>query len=132
VLHLDEYKATGTKSWELVIRDEHGRLLFSIRLKQRDSWHIQAILRWFRLLGCRSSLLRRFLAGLSTRHQSRLPEAQIQYDFFHTIQNIHRHLYKALTAYRKAFKAQQPSQPKPRSEKPCTETVATSLPAVYQ
>lgn len=33
------------------------------------------------------------------------PEAHIQYDFFHTIQNIHRHLYKALTAYRKAFKA---------------------------
>jgi transposase-like protein len=32
------------------------------------------------------------------------PEAHIQYDFFHTIQNIHRHLYKALTTYRKAFK----------------------------
>lgn len=35
------------------------------------------------------------------------PDAQIQYDFFHIIQNIHRHLYKALTAYRKAFKAAQ-------------------------
>jgi hypothetical protein len=33
------------------------------------------------------------------------PNAYIQYDFFHTIQNIHRHLYKALTVYRKAFKA---------------------------
>jgi hypothetical protein len=29
----------------------------------------------------------------------------IQYDFFHVIQNVHRHLYKALTAYRKALKA---------------------------
>jgi transposase-like protein len=40
------------------------------------------------------------------------PDAQIQYDFFHTIQNIHRHLYKALTAYRKAFKAEatEPAQ----------------------
>ena len=33
------------------------------------------------------------------------PKAHIQYDFFHVIQNIHRHLYKALTAYRKAYKA---------------------------
>ena len=33
------------------------------------------------------------------------PDAVIQYDFFHVIQNVHRHLYKALTAYRKAFKA---------------------------
>jgi transposase len=33
------------------------------------------------------------------------PDALIQYDFFHVIQNVHRHLYKALTAYRKTFKA---------------------------
>jgi transposase len=33
------------------------------------------------------------------------PAAVIQYDFFHVIQNVHRHLYKALTAYRKEFKA---------------------------
>lgn len=35
------------------------------------------------------------------------PDAEIQYDFFHVIQNIHRHLYKALTKYRKDFKATQ-------------------------
>lgn len=55
-LHLDEYKATGTKSWELAIRDEHGRLIFSIRLKKRDAWHIKAILRWFRILGLQIKL----------------------------------------------------------------------------
>lgn len=33
------------------------------------------------------------------------PDAVIQYDFFHVIQNVHRHLYKALTAYRKELKA---------------------------
>ena len=38
------------------------------------------------------------------------PQAQIQYDFFHLIQNIHRHLYKALTKYRKAFKTAQTDQ----------------------
>lgn len=90
----------------MVIRDEHGRLLFSIRLKQRDSWHIQAILRWFRLLGLQIKVFYvDFWLAYPPAIKAVYPEAQIQYDFFHTIQNIHRHLYKALTAYRKAFKA---------------------------
>ncbi len=104
-LHLDEYKATGTKSWELAIRDEHGRLLFSIRLKKRDAWHIKAILRWFRMLGLEIKLFYvDFWLAYPPAIKAIYPEADIQYDFFHVIQNIHRHLYKALTAYRKAFK----------------------------
>jgi hypothetical protein len=81
-------------------------LLFSIRLKRRDSWHIQAILRWFRLLGLQIKLFYvDFWLAYPPAIKAVYPDAQIQYDFFHTIQNIHRHLYKALTAYRKAFKA---------------------------
>ena len=106
VLHLDEYKATGTKNWELAIRDEHNRLLFSIRLKQRDAWHIQAILRWFRILGLDITLIYvDFWPAYPPALKAIYPKAEIQYDFFHVIQNIHRHLYKALTVYRKAFKA---------------------------
>lgn len=104
-LHLDEYKATGTKSWELAIRDEHNRLLFSIRLKRRDAWHIKAILRWFRMLGLEIKLFYvDFWLAYPPAIKAIFAEADIQYDFFHVIQNIHRHLYKALTAYRKAFK----------------------------
>ncbi len=103
-LHLDEYKATGTKSWELAIRDEHGRLLFSIRLKKRDAWHIKAILRWFRMLGLEIKLFYvDFWLAYPPAIKAIYPPAEIQYDFFHVIQNIHRHLYKALTAYRQAF-----------------------------
>jgi transposase len=88
----------------LAIRDEHGRLIFSIRLKQRDSRHIQAILRWFRLLGLRIKVVYvDFWLAYPPAVKAVYPEAHLQYDFFHTIQNIHRHLYKALTAYRKAF-----------------------------
>lgn len=104
-LHLDEYKATGTQSWELAIRDEHGRLLFSIRLKKRDAWHIKAILRWFRMLGLEIKVFYvDFWLAYPPAIKAIYPDADIQYDFFHVIQNIHRHLYKALTAYRKAFK----------------------------
>lgn len=105
-MHLDEYKATGTKSWELAIRDEHRRLLFSLRLKKRDAWHIQAILRWFRILGLRITVFYvDFWLAYPCAIKAIYPAAVIQYDFFHVIQNIHRHLYKALTAYRKEFKA---------------------------
>lgn len=104
-LHLDEYKATGTKSWELAVRDEHGRLLFSVRLKRRDAWHIKAILRWFRMLGLEIKLFYvDFWLAYPPAIKAIYPQAEIQYDFFHVIQNIHRHLYKALTAYRKAFR----------------------------
>jgi len=106
VLHLDEYKATGTDSWELALRDEHGRLLFSVRLKQRNTRHIQAILRWLRMLGLD---IRTVYVDMWAAYEPALravyPHAHIQYDFFHIIQNIHRHLYKALTDYRKSFKA---------------------------
>lgn len=81
-------------------------MLFSIRLKKRDSWHIQAILRWFRLLGLRIKVFYvDFWLAYPPAIKAVYPDAHIQYDFFHTIQNIHRHLYKALTTYRKAFKA---------------------------
>jgi len=106
VLHLDEYKATGTDSWELAIRDEHGRLIFSVRLKRRDTRQIQAILRWFRMLGLDIHTVYVDLwAAYKPALHAVYPHAHIQYDYFHIIQNIHRHLYKALTAYRKAFKA---------------------------
>jgi len=106
VLHLDEYKATGTDSWELAMRDEHGRLLFSVRLKQRDTRQIQAILRWVRMLGLDIQTVYVDLwAAYAPAIHAIYPHAQIQYDYFHIVQNIHRHLYKALTCYRKAFQA---------------------------
>ena len=106
-LHLDEYKAKGTRSWELIVRDEHGRLLFSFRLKARSGRQIQAVLRWLRLWGVRdiTTCYVDFFAAYPSAIRAVYPQAQIQYDFFHVVQNIHRHLYKALTAYRKAFKS---------------------------
>ena len=111
VLHLDEYKATGTKSWELVLRDEHGRLLFSIRLKKRDEWHIKVILRWLRLLGLQIKVFYvDFWLAYPVAVRAIYPQAEIQFDFSHVIQNIHRHLYKAFTAYRKAYRTADTTQ----------------------
>ncbi len=117
-LHIDEYKAKGTRSWEVMLRDEHGRLLFSARLKQRDQRHLQAILRWLHMLGLQiQTVYVDFWPAYPPAIRAIFPDAQIQYDFFHVIQNIHRHLYKALTAYRKAFKSasSEPAQRKARA-----------------
>jgi hypothetical protein len=113
-LHLDEYKATGTKSWELVLRDEHGRLLFSIHLKKRDEWHIKVILRWLRWLRLLGLQIKVFYVDFWLAYPVAIraiyPQAEIQFDFFHVIQNIHRHLYKAFTAYRKAYRTADTTQ----------------------
>lgn len=104
-LHLDEYKAKGTKSWELCIKDEHGRLIFSIALKKRDTWHIKVILRWFRILGLKIKIFYcDFWLAYPPAINAIYPKAEIQFDFFHVVQNIHRHLYKDFTTYRKLFK----------------------------
>jgi transposase len=63
-------------------------------------------LRWFRILGLRIAVFYvDFWLAYPLAIKAIYPDAVIQYDFFHVIQNVHRHLYKALTAYRKAFKA---------------------------
>ncbi len=104
-LHLDEYKATGTKSWELCVKDEHKRLIFSIALKKRDTWHIKVILRWFRMLGLKIEVFYcDFWLAYPPAIKAIYPNAEIQFDFFHVMQNIHRHLYKDFTNYRKLFK----------------------------
>jgi transposase len=63
------------------------------------------ILRWLRILGLRIQVVYvDFWSAYPAAIHAIYPAAVIQYDFFHVMQNIHRHLYKALTVYRKAFK----------------------------
>ncbi len=104
-LHIDEYKAKGTRGWELVIRDEHSRLLVSLYLHKRSEKKLKVVLRWLRMLGIQAEVC--YVDGWApylTAIPAIYPQAVIQYDYFHIIQNIWRHLYRAFTAYRKAFK----------------------------
>jgi len=64
-----------------------------------------------RILGLRIQVVYvDFWPAYPTAIKAIYPDAVIQYDFFHVMQNIHRHLYKALTAYRKAFKGAKTEQ----------------------
>lgn len=104
-LHLDEYKAKGARGWELILRDEHDRLLVTLYLRNRSERKLRAVLRWLRMLGLQIQVFYvdgwpGYLAAIAAI----FPQAKVQYDYFHIIQNIWRHLYKAFTNYRKAFK----------------------------
>lgn len=104
-LHIDEYRAKGKRGWELVLRDEHDRLLLVLHLRRRSEWKLQAVLRWLRMLGleirvCYVGGWAAYLGAIAAI----FPQAKVQYDYFHIIHNIWCHLYKALTVYRKAFK----------------------------
>lgn len=104
-LHIDEYKAKGTRGWELIIRDEHNRLLVSLYLRKRSEKKLKIVLRWLRMLGIRVKVC--YVDGWAsylTAIRAIYPQAVIQYDYFHIIQNIWRHLYRAFTTYRKAFR----------------------------
>ncbi len=104
-LHIDEYKAKGTKGWELIIRDQHGRLVLSLFLEKRSERNLKIVLRWLRMLGIDARVFYMdFWAAYVPAIRAIYPRAKIQYDYFHTIQNIWRHLYREFTAYRKQFK----------------------------
>ena len=105
-LHVDEYK-TG-RGWSVVIRDEHGRILLVRKVKKRTERTFAAIFRYFRMLGFQIRVVYvDFWKAYPGALRRIFPHAILQYDYFHVIQNIFRHLYKALVAYRKEFKAQE-------------------------
>jgi hypothetical protein len=104
-LHVDEYKSNGT--WSVVFRDEHDRILLVRKMKRRTEEKFAAIFRYFRMLGLRIRVVYvDFWKAYPGAIRRIFPQAILQYDYFHVIQNIFRHLYKALVAYRKQFKAQ--------------------------
>lgn len=105
-LHVDEYKAKGTRGWELIIQDQHGRLILSLYLQKRSEWKLKVVLRWLRMLGIDVQVFYLdFWKAYPSAIQAIYPQAKLQYDYFHIIQNIWRHLYREFTAYRKKFKA---------------------------
>ena len=80
-------------------------MLVSLFLRRRSEKKLKVVLRWFRILGIEAKVCyvdgwAPYLVAIPAVY----PQAKIQYDYFHIIQNIWRHLYRAFTAYRKAFK----------------------------
>jgi len=90
--HLDEIFPRGWgKGCVVVVKDEHGRLVATEELAERTKANVVAFLRKLQSWGLEFQAF--FIDGCEAyRHAIPLvyPEAAVQYDYFHVIQNIWR------------------------------------------
>jgi hypothetical protein len=105
--HFDGYFPRGRKDkCVLVLRDEHGRIVATEEVEAEDEDQIKPLLQRLKRLGLgiktfyidHSQALRNAITAV-------YPEARIQYDYFHIIQNIWKKLWSYAVAHRRAVKA---------------------------
>jgi transposase-like protein len=104
--HFDEIFPLGTNSCVLVLKDEHGRLVAAQEVKQRDEEHITPFLQRLRRLGLDLTTFyidhcQAYVNAIGTVY----PQAHIQFDYFHILQNIWRKVWGEFRAHRRDLKA---------------------------
>jgi hypothetical protein len=112
--HFDELFPRGSAACVLVLKDEHGRLLATHEVDKRDEQTVVPLLERIKGLGLE---LRAFYIDGCTAYYNAIrsvfgQSVVIQYDYFHILQNVWRHLWKWAVARRRQIKA-------------CSEQVAT-------
>jgi transposase-like protein len=100
--HLDELFPLGTTACVLVLKDEHGRLIACQEVENRDEAHVTPFLERLQGLGLRIKTFYIDHCQADVKAITAVyPEANIQFDYFHILQNIWRHLWKEFCRYRK-------------------------------
>jgi len=117
--HLDEIYPLGTEACVIVLRDEHGRIIGWQEVEKRDEEHVKPFLERFKGLGLK---IKTFYIDHCQAYVNAIgavyPEANIQLDYFHILQNIWRHVWKEFCQYRGEVKQRASgSQTKWYSEK---------------
>jgi hypothetical protein len=104
--HLDELFPRGRNGrCELVLRDEHGRILLAEEIAKRDAEHVIPVLSRIKALGLS---IQTFYIDHCQAYKNAIqhvyPEAHIQHDYFHIIQNIWKKLWTYFVAHRRDVK----------------------------
>lgn len=103
--HLDELFPLGTNACLLVLRDEHGRIVAAKEVENRDEKSVVPFLEWIKGLEIK---IKTFYTDQWQAYQNAIekvyPEANLQLDYFHILQNIWRHVWREFTSYRKTVK----------------------------
>ena len=106
--HLDEIFPKGwRKGCVIVVKDEHGRILATEEVTERTKDNVVAFLERLKSWGLVFEAF--YIDGCKAYREAIplvYPKAAIQYDYFHIIQNIFRHLWRAMVAHRKEIKAE--------------------------
>jgi hypothetical protein len=105
--HFDEIfpKGQRPKRCTLVLRDEHGRIFAAREIEERTKKTVTAFLQEVKSWGLH---LKAFYVDGCEAYRKAIPnvypDATIQYDYFHVIQNIWRKIRKAFVAHRRDIK----------------------------
>lgn len=105
--HFDELFPRGSEACVLVLKDEHGRLLATQEVNKRDAETVTPFLEWVKSLGLE---LKAFYIDGCTAYYKAIRTVfgrtvAIQYDYFHILQNVWRHLWKWAVARRRKLRA---------------------------
>jgi hypothetical protein len=113
--HFDEIFPRGKAGGPvLVLKDEHGRIVVTEQVESRDETHVKAFLERVKAMGLK---IRTFYIDTCQSYRKSIPavfpEALIQIDYFHVIQNVWRHIWKFFVRQRReiAARAEEASTP---------------------
>lgn len=101
--HLDELFPRGRRGkCELVLRDEYGRIIATEEISKRDAEHVKPFLTRLKNLGL---AIKTFYIDHWDAYRNAIsevyPQANIQHDYFHIIQNIWRKVWSYFVTHRR-------------------------------
>jgi hypothetical protein len=104
--HFDEIFPLGSAACVLVLKDEHGRIVATAEVPNRDEEHVTPFLQRFQRLGLKLATFdidhcQAYVNAIGAVY----PEAQIQFDYFHILQNIWRKAWGEFRRHRRDLQA---------------------------
>lgn len=126
--HFDELFPKGIDACVVVVKDEHGRIVATQEVAKRDEESVTPFLQRLKALGLRLQVfyIDGWPAYVNAIRAVFGQTVQSQYDYFHILQNIWRHLWKWAVAHRRQIKANSTEVRTPWYKKRL-EALATSL-----
>jgi transposase-like protein len=103
--HLDELFPRGGGACLLVLKDEHGRILLTEEVEKRDEEHVKPFLERIKKLGLDlQTFYTDHWQAYANAIKAVFPNAQLQLDYFHILQNIWRKVMDEFRRHRRNLK----------------------------
>lgn len=117
--HFDEIFPLGTQRCLVVLKDEHGRIVGAQEVKQRDEEHVEPFLQRLKGLGLELKIFYiDHWPAYAKAIKAVYPQAHIQFDYFHSLQNVWRKVWGEFRTHRRDLKERgEAAQTKWYSEK---------------
>ena len=103
--HFDEIFPLGGLTCVLVLKDEHGRIVAAEEVSERDEAHVKPFLERLQRLGLQITTFyidhcQAYVKAIGAVY----PQANIQHDYFHILQNIWRKVWGEFRKHRRDLK----------------------------